>query len=47
MTLMTLILSSIVLNQVGLTGPGGIVSALIIGGLSARRFQSRAGSSRT
>ena len=33
MTLMTLILSSIVLNQVGLTGPGGIVSALIIGGV--------------
>jgi putative OPT family oligopeptide transporter len=33
MTLMTLILSSIVLSQVGLTGPGGIVSALIIGGV--------------
>ena len=33
MTLMTLILSSIVLNQIGLTGPGGIVSALIIGGV--------------
>lgn len=33
MTLMTLILSSIVLNRIGLTGPGGIVSALIIGGV--------------
>ncbi|HUI66228.1 MAG TPA: oligopeptide transporter, OPT family [Bacteroidota bacterium] len=33
MTLMTLILSSIVLNQVGLTGSSGIVSALIIGGV--------------
>ncbi len=33
MTLMTLILSSIVLNRVGLTGPAGIVSALIIGGV--------------
>jgi putative OPT family oligopeptide transporter len=33
MTLMTLILSSIVLNRVGLTGSAGIVSALIIGGV--------------
>lgn len=33
MTLMTLILSSIVLNQVGLTGSSGIVSALVIGGV--------------
>jgi putative OPT family oligopeptide transporter len=33
MTLMTLILSSVILNQVGLTGNSGIVSALIIGGV--------------
>jgi putative OPT family oligopeptide transporter len=33
MTLMTLILSSFVLVQVGLTGTSGIVSALIIGGV--------------
>lgn len=33
MTLMTLILSSFVLVQVGLTGPTGMLSALIIGGV--------------
>jgi putative OPT family oligopeptide transporter len=33
MTLMTLILSSFVLTQVGLTGDSGMVSALIIGGV--------------
>ncbi len=33
MTLMTLILSSIILTKVGLTGPKGMVSALIIGGI--------------
>lgn len=33
MTLMTLILSSIVLVSVGLSGPAGMVSALIIGGV--------------
>jgi putative OPT family oligopeptide transporter len=33
MTLMTLILSSFVLNQIGLTGTNGIISALIIGGV--------------
>ncbi|MBI5325365.1 MAG: oligopeptide transporter, OPT family, partial [Ignavibacteriae bacterium] len=33
MTLMTLILSSIILTKVGLTGPKGMVSALIIGGV--------------
>ncbi len=33
MTLMTLILSSIVLVQIGLTGTSGMVSALIIGGV--------------
>jgi putative OPT family oligopeptide transporter len=33
MTLMTLILSSFVLVQVGLTGTGGMISALIIGGV--------------
>ena len=33
MTLMTLILSSFILVQVGLTGPTGMVSALIIGGV--------------
>ncbi len=33
MTLMTLIVSSIVLVQAGLTGPQGMVSALIIGGI--------------
>ena len=33
MTLMTLILSSFVLVQIGLTGPAGMVSALIIGGV--------------
>ncbi|MGK9369261.1 OPT family oligopeptide transporter [Melioribacter sp. Ez-97] len=33
MTLMTLILSSVVLVSVGLTGPAGMVSALIIGGV--------------
>ncbi|HTX19097.1 MAG TPA: oligopeptide transporter, OPT family [Bacteroidota bacterium] len=33
MTLMTLILSSFVLVQIGLTGPSGMVSALIIGGV--------------
>jgi len=33
MTLMTLILSSLVLSEVGLTGNAGIVSALIIGGV--------------
>jgi putative OPT family oligopeptide transporter len=33
MTLMTLIISSFILVQVGLTGPTGMVSALIIGGV--------------
>lgn len=33
MTLMTLVLSSIILVSVGLTGPTGMVSALIIGGV--------------
>ena len=33
MTLMTLILSSIILTRVGLAGPTGMVSALIIGGV--------------
>lgn len=33
MTLMTLILSSVILVSVGLTGPAGMVSALIIGGV--------------
>ena len=33
MTLMTLILSSLVLTQIGLTGTSGMVSALIIGGV--------------
>ncbi|MBR9978254.1 MAG: oligopeptide transporter, OPT family [Bacteroidetes bacterium] len=33
MTLMTLIISSFILVQVGLTGPSGMVSALIIGGV--------------
>ncbi len=33
MTLMTLILSSIILTKVGLTGPKGMTSALIIGGI--------------
>lgn len=33
MTLMTLILSSLVLVQIGLTGTAGIISALIIGGV--------------
>jgi putative OPT family oligopeptide transporter len=33
MTLMTLILSSLILVQIGLTGAGGMVSALIIGGV--------------
>jgi len=33
MTLMTLIISSIVLVQAGLTGPQGMVSSLIIGGI--------------
>jgi putative OPT family oligopeptide transporter len=33
MTLMTLILSSIILVSVGLTGPAGMVSALLIGGV--------------
>ncbi len=33
MTLMTLLLSSVVLVSVGLTGPAGMVSALIIGGV--------------
>jgi putative OPT family oligopeptide transporter len=33
MTLMTLILSSVILNQIGLSGNSGIVSALIIGGV--------------
>jgi putative OPT family oligopeptide transporter len=33
MTLMTLIVSSFILVQVGLTGPTGMVSALIIGGV--------------
>jgi putative OPT family oligopeptide transporter len=33
MTLMTLILSSVILNQIGLTGNSGIISALIIGGV--------------
>jgi putative OPT family oligopeptide transporter len=33
MTLMTLILSSFILVQIGLTGPTGMVSALIIGGV--------------
>lgn len=33
MTLMTLILSSLILVKVGLTGPSGMVSALIIGGV--------------
>jgi len=33
MTLMTLIISSVILKSVGLTGSGGIVAALIIGGV--------------
>lgn len=33
MTLMTLILASLVLTQIGLSGPEGMVSALIIGGV--------------
>ncbi|MBU2492223.1 MAG: oligopeptide transporter, OPT family [Bacteroidetes bacterium] len=33
MTLMTLILSSVILVSVGLTGPAGMVSALLIGGV--------------
>jgi putative OPT family oligopeptide transporter len=33
MTLMTLILSSVILNQIGLSGNSGIVSAVIIGGV--------------
>ncbi len=33
MTLMTLILSSVVLTSIGLSGPAGMVSALIIGGV--------------
>lgn len=33
MTLMTLILASVVLTQIGLSGPEGMVSALIIGGV--------------
>jgi len=33
MTLMTLILSSLILTQIGLSGTGGIVSALLIGGV--------------
>ena len=33
MTLMTLILSSVILTKIGLSGPSGMVSALIIGGV--------------
>lgn len=33
MTLMTLILSSVILTQIGLSGPSGMLSALIIGGV--------------
>jgi putative OPT family oligopeptide transporter len=33
MTLMTLIVSSVILNQIGLSGTSGIISALIIGGV--------------